>query len=114
MDDVLLDVRVRAPPAAEVELARREEDVTVRGAATAGVEGEAEAGTEVLRPMDGGAVGFGGESAAVGFGEAGLSQDEKKSSSSPAGCAEVLEVSTPSMTMPFGNLCGVVHSVSRG
>jgi hypothetical protein len=59
--------------------------------------------------MDGGAVGFGGESAAVGFGEAGLSQDEKKSSSSPAGCAEVLEVSTPSMTMPFGNLCGVVH-----
>ena len=86
----------------------------MRGAGAAGTEGEVEAGTEAERPMDGGAVGFGGEAAAVGFGEAGLSQDEKKSSSSPAGCAEVLEVSTPSTTMPFGDLCGAVHGVSRG
>jgi hypothetical protein len=55
--------------------------------------------------MDGGAVRVGG-STDLGFDEAGLSQDEKKSSSSAVagGCAEALEVSTPSTTMPFGNL----------
>jgi hypothetical protein len=82
VDDVLLEVSVRAPPAAEAELARREEDVTMRGATGAGAEGgPLKGGTERGRPMDGGPVGCGG-AAAMGFGEAALSQDEKKSSSS--------------------------------
>jgi hypothetical protein len=95
MEDVLVDVRVRAPPPAEAEFALREEEVMVRGP-----------GAEEARPMDGGALRCGG-STALGFDEVGLSQDEKKSSSSAvaAGCAEALGVSTPSTTMPFGNLC---------
>ena len=108
MDDALLDVSVRTPPAVEVDFVRREEDVTVRGAAEAEAGGEAGPGAETVRPMDGGAGGVGREEVAFGFGEAGLSQDEKKSSSSPVGCTEVLEVSTPSTTMPLGNLCGAV------
>lgn len=39
MDEVLLEVIVRDPPAAEAEFARREKDVTMRGAATAGADG---------------------------------------------------------------------------
>ena len=50
------------------------------------------AGAEDVRPMDGGAAGC-GEVTVLAFGEADLSQDEKKSSSS-AGWAEALEVST--------------------
>jgi len=101
---VLLEVSVRAPAA---ELERREEDVTVRGAAATGADGGAGAGAETVRPMDGGAVGFDGAEAGLAL-EAGLSQDEKKSSSSAAaaGSAADLEVSTPSTTMPSGNLCG--------
>jgi len=104
--DVLLEVSVRAPPVAEAEDVRREEDVMVRGATAAEEEGEAlVGGAEAVRPMIGGAAGC-GELAALGFCEGCLSQDEKKSSSSPTtpGCAEGLEVSTPSTTMPFGNL----------
>jgi hypothetical protein len=108
VDDALLDVSVRTPPAVEVVLARREDDVTVRGAAEAEAGGEAGPGAETVRPIDGGAGGVDGEEVAFGFGEADLSQDEKKSSSSPAGCAELLEVSTPSTTIPLGNLCGAV------
>jgi hypothetical protein len=106
VDDVLVDVRERAPAAAEAEFARREEDVTVRGAAAAGVEGDPlGAGEEEARPMDGGAAHDGG-STSLGFDEAGLFHDEKKSSSSAVLLvwAEALEVSTPSTTMPFGNL----------
>ena len=106
VDDVLVDVRERAAAAAEAEFARREEDVTVRGAPAAGAEGgPLGAGEEGARPMDGGAVRDGG-STSLGFDEAGLSQDEKKSSSSAVLLfwAEALEVSTPSITMPFGNL----------
>jgi hypothetical protein len=98
VDDVLVEVSVRAAALpAEAEFARREEDVTVRGAAGMGAEG--------ARPMDGGAAGEGG-STALDFDGAGLSHEEKKSSSSAVvlGCVEGLEVSTPSTTMPLGNL----------
>jgi len=114
VDDVPVDVRARAPPPAEAEFALREEEVTVRGAPAAGPEGDPEGvGAEEARPMDGGAACDGG-SKALGFEEAGLSQDVKKSSSSAvaAGCAEALEVATPSTTMLFGNLC--VCGVVRG
>lgn len=99
---------MRPPPITEAEFERRDEDVTVRGAAAVGVDGEAGSGAEAVRPMDGGAAGFGGE-AGLGLG-AGLSQDEKKSSSSAAAevGAAALEVSTPSMTIPFGNLYGAL------
>jgi hypothetical protein len=113
VDDVLLEVSVRAAPA-EAEVARREEDVTVRGATTAAAEGAPPvAGAELGRPIDGGPVGCG--DVAWGFGETGLSQDEKKSSSSAAvsDCAEALEVLAPSTDMPPGNLCGRVRSISR-
>ena len=104
VDEVLLEVSVRALPAVE-EFERREEEVTVRGAAAAGAE--------TVRPMDGGAAGFGGGEAGLALGT-GLSQDEKKSSSSAAGEVSVadLEVSTPSTTIPFGNLCGCARTVS--
>jgi hypothetical protein len=108
-------VSVRAaPPPAEAEVARREEDVTVRGATAAGAEGAPPvAGAELGRPIDGGPVGCG--DVALGFGETGLSQDEKKSSSSAAvpDCAGALGVLTPSTDMPPGNLCGRVRSISR-
>lgn len=114
VDDVLLEVSVRAPPAAEAEFARRKEDVTVRGTTAAGAEGGSPvAGAELGRPIDGGPAGCG--DVALGFGETGLSQDEKKSSSSAAvsDFAEALEVLTPSTDMPPGNLCGRVRSISR-
>lgn len=58
MVDVLLEVSVRAPPVAEVEFVRREDDVMVRGATAAEEEGEAPVGgAEAVRPMDGGAAG---------------------------------------------------------
>jgi hypothetical protein len=62
-------------------------------------------GTEAegAQPMDGSAAHDRG-STALGFDEVGLSQDEKESSLSAPGCADALEVLTPSMTMPFGNL----------
>jgi hypothetical protein len=65
--------------------------------------------------MDGGAADC-GESTAFEFDEAGLFQDEKKSSSSAvaSGCAEALDVSTPSTTMPFGNLCIGIRGIIRG
>ena len=102
---------MRAPPAAEEEFERREEDVTVRGAAAAGAD--AGAGTETVRPMDGGAADVGGGEAGLALGT-GLSQEEKKSSSSAAAevCVADLEVSTPSTTIPFGNLCGCARAVS--
>ena len=108
---MLLEVSARAAPAAEVVFERREEDVTVRGAAATGV---ADGGAETVRPMDGGAAGFGGGEAVLALG-AGLSQDEKKSSSSaPAvGCAADLDVSTPSTAIPFGNLYGYARVGSR-
>jgi len=86
----------------------------VRDTAAAGAEvGPPVAGAELGRLIMGGPGGGGGE--ALGFGEAVLSQDEKKSSSSAAvsGCADVLEVSTPSTDMPPGNLYGRVRSISR-
>jgi len=70
VDEVLLEVSVRAAPAAEVEFARRAEDVTVRGAA-----GAAEGGPRGVDPVDAGAD---CGDATVGFGEVGFSQDEKK------------------------------------
>ena len=105
---------MRAPPATEAEFARKEEDVTVRGAAAAAECGASEAGAERARPIDGGAAGS-EEAAVLGFGAAGLSQDEKKSSSSALvpGCAGDLEVLTPSTNMPPGDLCGRVWSISR-
>jgi hypothetical protein len=108
---VLLEVSVRAPPAPEAEFARREEDVTVRGPVAAGAEGGPPvAGAELGRPIDGGPAGC-EEAVALGFGESGLSQDEKKSSSLAAvsDCAEALEVLTPSTDMPPGNLCGLEY-----
>jgi hypothetical protein len=81
--DVLVEESVRTPAEAEAELARREEDVMVRGAAAVGVEGAPEAGAEEARPIIGGAAGCGG-STALDFDGAGLSQEEKKSSSSAA------------------------------
>lgn len=113
MEDVLLEVSVR-PPAPEAEFPRKDEDVTVRGAAAAAEGGAPEAGAEWARPIDGGPVGS-EEVAGLGFGEAGLSQDEKKSSSSAVApdCAEGLEVLTPSTNMPPGNLRGRVWSISR-
>jgi hypothetical protein len=115
VDDVLLEVSVRAPPAAEAEFARREEDVTVRGAAEAGADGGPPgAGAEWVRPIDGGPAGC-EEVASLGFDGAGLSQDEKKSSSSAVvpDCVVVLEVLTPSTKMPPGDLCGRVRSISK-
>jgi len=114
VDELLLEVRLRALAAAEEEFERREEDVTVRGAAATGADGgDAVVGAETVRPMDGGAVGFGAGEVGLALG-AGLSQDEKKSSSSAAagGCAADLEVSTPSTTIPFGNLYGCACAVS--
>lgn len=114
VDDVLLEVSVRAPPIAEAELARREEDVTVRGAVAAGEEGGPPvAGAELGRPINGGPVGC--EAVALGLGEAVLSHDEKKSSSSAvvSDCAEALEVLAPSTDIPPGNLCSRVGSISR-
>jgi hypothetical protein len=96
------------PAPAVAEFARREEDVMVRGAAVVVVvEGEPEAGADEARPITGGAP-DGGGSTALDFDAAGLSQEEKKSSSSAVASdlAGVLDVSTPSITMPFGNLCG--------
>ena len=115
MDEVLLEVSVCARVAAEAEFERREEDVTVRGATATGADGGAGAGSETVRPIDGGAVGFGGDEAGLALG-AGLSQDEKKSSSSAVavGCAALIEVSTPSTTMPFGNLDESACTVSYG
>ena len=82
VDEVLVEESVRTPALAEAELARRDEDVMVRGAAAAGIEGGApEAGAEEARPIIGGAA-DGGRSTALGFDGAGLSQEEKKSSSS--------------------------------
>lgn len=91
------------PPVEDVE--RNEEEVTVRGPVVA-------EDAEVDRdPMTGGGAGEAGlEEVGVEGLEAGLSHEEKKSSSafSPpplAGVAEVdLEVSTPSTEMPYGNL----------
>ena len=105
---------VRAPPATEAEFARKEEDVTVRGAAAAAEGGAPEVGADWARPIDGGPVGS-EEAAVLGFGAAGLSQDEKKSSSSAVvpDCAGDLEVLTPSTIMPPGNLGGKVWSISR-
>ena len=113
MDDVLLEVSVRAPPATEAEFARREEDVTVRGAAAAADGGPPGTGAEWGRPIDGGPAGCAG-AASLGFDGAGLSQDEKKSSSSAVpDCAEALEVLTPSTKMPPGDLYGRVWSISE-
>jgi hypothetical protein len=81
--DVLVEESVRTPAEAEAELARREEDVMVRGAAAVGVEGAPEAGADEARPIIGGAADCGG-STALDFDGAGLSQEEKKSSSSAA------------------------------
>jgi hypothetical protein len=82
----------------------------VHGAPAVRAEGGSP-GTEAeeAQPMDGGAARDRG-STALGFDEAGLSQDEKESSSSAVapGCAEALEVLTPSTTMSFGNLVRVM------
>jgi hypothetical protein len=112
---VLLEVSVRAPPAAEAEFTRRKEDVTVRGTTAAGAEGGPPgAGAELGRPINGGPAGC-EEAVALGFGETGLFQEEKKSSSSAAvpDCAEALEVLTLSTDMPPGNLYDRVRSISR-
>ena len=85
VDDVLLEVRVRAPEPAKAVFARREEDMTVT------VRGPGLAGAGDVRPMDGGGAGC-GEVTALAFVEVGLSQDEKKFTSS-AGREEALEVS---------------------
>jgi hypothetical protein len=79
--------------------------VTVRGAAAAAEGGASEAGAEWARPIVGGPAGS-EEAAVLGFGAAGLSQDEKKSSSSAVvpDCTGDLDVLTPSMNMPPGNL----------
>ena len=88
--------------------------MTVRGAAAAAEGGAPEAGDEWARPIDGGPAGS-EEAAVLGFGAAGLSQDEKKSSSSAGvpDCAGDLEVLTPSTNMPPGDLCGRVWGISR-
>lgn len=91
------------PPVEDVE--RNEDEVTVRGPVVAD-------DAEVERdPITGGGAGVEGlEEVGVEGLEAGLSHEEKKSSSafSPpplAGVAELdLEVSTPSTEMPYGNL----------
>jgi hypothetical protein len=78
----------------------------VHGAPAVGAEGGSlGTGAEGAQPMDGDAARDRG-STALGFDEADLSQDEKESSSSAVapGCAEALEVLTPSTTMPFRNL----------
>jgi len=93
VDDVPLEVSVRAPPAAEAEFARSEEDVTVRDTAAVGAEGGPPvAGAELGRPIDGGPGCGDGE--ALGF---------------DSDCADALEVSTPSTDMPPGNLYGRVR-----
>ena len=87
----------------------------MRGTAAAGAEGGPPgAGAEWGRPINGGPDGC-GEAVSLGFGEAGLSQDVKKSSSSAAvlAGAEALEALTPSTDMPPGNLRGRVRSISR-
>jgi len=93
VDEVLLEVSVRAPAPAEAEFVRKEDDVTVRGAAVAGAEESPPvAGAELGRPIDGGPAGC-GEAGALGF--------------------EALEVLTPSVDMPPGNLHGCrVGSIS--
>lgn len=69
---------------------RSEEEVIVRGAIVA------------ARPMTGGDTGVCGAEL-VGF-AAGLSQEEKKSSSATALEGVAVPVSTPSTTTPLGNL----------
>ena len=66
VDEVLLEVRAQV---VEVVFELRDEDVTVRGAATTDADGgAAEGGAETVRPMDGGAVGFGGGGLGLGSG----------------------------------------------
>jgi hypothetical protein len=76
----------------------------VHNAPAVGVE-DGSPGTEAegAQLMDGGVARNRG-STALGFDEVGLSQDKKESSSSAPGCADTLEVLTPSTMMPFGNL----------
>lgn len=97
------DVRRDAPsfpgrPEAGVELERKEDDEMVRGAGeTIEVVDDA---ADWERPMMGGEAGADGNAGVPGL-DVGLSQDEKKSSSS--GCVGgVGEASTPSTKMRCG------------
>lgn len=113
VDDVpiveLDDVRREAPsfpgrPEAGVELERKEDEEMVRGAGEAIEDTDDAADWE--RPMTGGGVGVDGNDGVPGL-EAGLSQDEKKSSSS-ACVGGVGEASRPSTKIRCGYLRGVL------
>ena len=86
-------------PTVVVELERRDAELTVLGPVDA-LEALAE------RPITGGAVGF--EGAGVALGAAGLSHEEKKSSSSALAAGVALLSVAPSTT----TLSGYLHTVS--
>jgi len=90
------------------ELARKEEDVTVRGAEDADVAEEAEAEERIIGGVDVGVGVVDFEDVAEDFGLAGLSHDEKKSSSSALALSTGgdFTASIPSTAMPCGNLSG--------
>jgi hypothetical protein len=104
---LVLEVSLDAPnfPArtddvVEDEAARRDDELTVRGAATGAATGIKPG--DGVRPITGG-VRAGVDAPDGGFGVDGLLQEVKKSSSA-ASSAVAVEVSTPSTTIPFGNL----------
>ena len=106
--DVADELRREAPsleagraPAPVVVLARRDAELTVRGAVVALAE----------RPMTGGAVGL--EDVGGDLGVAGLSQEEKKSSSSPPAAAGFAVGSAPSTVILSGNL-GAFYNTALG
>lgn len=86
-------------PGPVVVLARRDAELTVRGAVVALAE----------RPMTGGAAGL--EDVGGDLGVAGLSQEEKKSSSSPPAAAVFAVGSAPSTVILSGNL-GTVYDAA--
>lgn len=96
LDDVRREaLSLAGRPEAGVELERKEEDEMVRGAGETIEDTDDAADWE--RPMMGGELGVDGNDGVPGL-EAGLSQDEKKSSSS-ACVGGVGEASTPSIKM---------------
>lgn len=104
LDDVNRDApSLLGRPAAGDDVERNEDDEIVRGAGDA-ME-VAEEAAEGVRPMIGGEVGADEGAGVLGF-EAGLSQDEKKSSSS-AWAEGVGAASIPSTNNFVGNLCSI-------
>lgn len=108
-EELSLDApNLERPAATEPEVARRDEEVTVRGAAGVGAANATPG--DGVRPITGGVCT--GEGVPDGLGVDGLLQDSKKSSSSGRVAADG-DASTPSTAIPFGNLGGRGQSSRR-